>query len=193
MMSITLGRPSEDVLASLVARGRDEPFTYGEVGATAATILPDGYHHDRARVELGHGSGIWEKARHAVQTWQGHRYAGATVSPANATLCPGTVVITSLSIGPFFVMAPCRIVYATAEPDRFGFAYGTLPGHPERGEEAFHVLRDASGVVAFEIVAFSRPAAALARVGSPLARAIQQRTTRRYLEGVRTSARDEHA
>ena len=67
-------------------------------------------------------------------------------------------------------------------PGRFGFAYGTLPGHPEQGEEAFHVHRDASGVVTVEIVAFSRPASLLARLGSPVARAIQQRTTRSYVD-----------
>ena len=192
-MSITLARPSDGVLARLVVRARDEAFTYAEVGATAATILPDGYNHDRAMVSLGCGSEVWDKAQEAVRTWQGHRYAGATVSPADATLDPGTVVITSLRVGPLFVMAPCRIVYATTEPDRFGFAYGTLPRHPEQGEESFHVLRDKSGAVTFEIVAFSRPADALARLGSPLARAIQQRTTRRYLEGVRLYVRDEPA
>jgi uncharacterized protein (UPF0548 family) len=82
------------------------------------------------------------------------------------------------------VVAPCRVVYVTNEPDRFGFAYGTLPGHPERGEEAFHVAKDDSGTVRFEIVAFSRPASAAARLGGPLSRAAQTRTTRRYVEGV---------
>jgi uncharacterized protein (UPF0548 family) len=57
------------------------------------------------------------------------------------------------------------------EPHRFGFAYGTLPGHPESGEEAF-VIDDTDQGVVFQIVAFSRPAAALARLGTPVSRRI---------------------
>ena len=37
---------------------------------------------------------------------------------------------------------PCRVVYVVDEPDRRGFAYGTLPGHPESGEELFLVRYD---------------------------------------------------
>ena len=83
------------------------------------------------------------------------------------------------------IAAPCRIVGVIDEPNRWGFAYGTLPGHPEQGEESFHVRRTAGGEVSFEIVAFSRPAALLARLGSPVARIVQARVTRAYLEGVR--------
>jgi uncharacterized protein (UPF0548 family) len=39
----------------------------------------------------------------------------------------------------------------TDEADRFGFACGSLPGHPERGEEAFHIRRYPDGVVTFDI------------------------------------------
>jgi uncharacterized protein (UPF0548 family) len=41
------------------------------------------------------------------------------------------------------VAAPWRVVYVTDEPDRFGFGFGcgTRPGHPEAGEEAFHLVR----------------------------------------------------
>jgi uncharacterized protein (UPF0548 family) len=74
-------------------------------------------------------------------------------------------------------------VYVLDEPNRFGFAYGTLAGHPERGEESF-VVSLASDRVTFDVVAFSRPASALARFGAPVARAVQTRVTRRYLSGL---------
>jgi uncharacterized protein (UPF0548 family) len=90
-----------------------------------------------------------------------------------------------LRLGPAFVLAPCRIVYVTDEARCFGFAYGTLPGHPETGEEAFHVTSAAEGEVTFDIRSFSRPADRLARLGGPLARTIQTRVTKAYLEGVR--------
>jgi uncharacterized protein (UPF0548 family) len=44
---------------------------------------------------------------------------------------PGTDVLAHL--GP--IRVPCRVVYVLDEPERRGFAYGTLPGHPESGEE----------------------------------------------------------
>jgi uncharacterized protein (UPF0548 family) len=83
------------------------------------------------------------------------------------------------------VLASCEIVYVTDDTDRFGFAYGTLPSHPERGEEAFHVERSADGEVTFGVIAFSRPADLFGRVGGPVARAVQNGVTNAYLEGVR--------
>jgi uncharacterized protein (UPF0548 family) len=147
--------------------------------------LPEGYHQARVGVVVGQGAEVWARAQDALRTWQAHRHARATITPADATLVPGTVVLATVRVGPVYVVAPCRVVYSTLEINRSGFAYGTLPGHPEQGEEAFHVVRDAAGVVTFEIVAFSRPAGILVRLGSPVARKVQQRTTQRYLEGVR--------
>jgi uncharacterized protein (UPF0548 family) len=79
------------------------------------------------------------------------------------------------------------VVYVTTEPDRRGFAYGTLPGHPECGEEAFHLVRQGSSVL-FRVRAFSRPRHPLARLGAPVTRAMQRRTNHRYLEVMRQEA-----
>jgi uncharacterized protein (UPF0548 family) len=92
--------------------------------------------------------------------------------------------VVTLPVGPLIVIAPCRIVYTTDEDDRFGFAYGTLPGHPERGEESFHIVRT-PGKVTFEIQAFSKPGELLVRVGGPIARFLQVQSTVRYLVGLR--------
>jgi uncharacterized protein (UPF0548 family) len=91
------------------------------------------------------------------------------------------VVLLGAGAGPIRVHAPCRVVYVTDEPARRGFAYGTLPGHPETGEEAFLVSRTDDGTVTFTITGFSRPATPLARMTAPLGRAIQDRITTRYL------------
>lgn len=92
-------------------------------------------------------------------------------------------VLVLLASGPLQIIAPCRIVYVIDEPERFGLAYGTLPGHPECGEEAFVLGREATGTV-FYITAFSRPAVLLTRVGAPIARRLQLRFTDRYLEAL---------
>jgi uncharacterized protein (UPF0548 family) len=75
------------------------------------------------------------------------------------------------------------------EPNRYGFAYGTLPHHPEQGEEAFLVEQDDRGDVNFVIEVFSRPRHPLARLGKPVSRLVQKRTTRRYLRGMVEASR----
>ena len=81
-------------------------------------------------------------------------------------------------------MAATRVVYVTADPDKRGFAYGTLPQHPEQGEEAFHVIRDGARVI-FRVTAFSRPRHPLARVGAPVTRLIQLRMIKAYARAMR--------
>ena len=77
-------------------------------------------------------------------------------------------------------MIPTRVVYVIDEPDRKGFAYGTLPGHPERGEEAFVVERRADDSVWLVIRAFSRPANAFFWAAYPALRMMQAIFTARY-------------
>ncbi len=147
---IRMLRPDQAALERLVVRLHDQPVTYAEVGTTRNRELPPGYQHDRAAVELGSGPEVWTKAQSALRSWQGHRHAGATISPPNAPIETGTVVVVTIRVGPMYVIAPCRIIYVTTAPDSFGFTYGTLPGHPERGEEAFHVVLSTSDAVRFE-------------------------------------------
>jgi uncharacterized protein (UPF0548 family) len=182
---ITFSRPSGQHLDALLARLGGQMLTYAEVGATKDSALPPGYRHDRHFVSIGRGDDAFGRGQEAIRRWEAHRSAGAAVAPATPPLVAGTNVAVTLRFGPAFVVAPARIVYVTDEPDRFGFAYGTLPGHPERGEEAFHVQRDTASEVSFAVVAFSRPADVLARFGGPVTRAVQSRVNRAYLEGVR--------
>ncbi|MGJ4050715.1 DUF1990 family protein [Corynebacterium macclintockiae] len=51
----------------------------------------------------------------------------------------------ALGVGPWTFR--CRVVDAFSEPNRCGFTYGTLPGHVERGEEAFTLQRLQDGRV----------------------------------------------
>jgi uncharacterized protein (UPF0548 family) len=72
-----------------------------------------------------------------------------------------------------------------------GFAYGTLPCHPEEGEVAFVVSISPDETVRFEIVAFSRPGDALVRLAGPLGRSIQKSGTKGYLRALhRYGSRD---
>ena len=95
-----------------------------------------------------------------------------------ALLRPGDAA--RLRLRPWPIRIPTRVVYVVDEPSRRGFAYGTLPGHPERGEEAFVVERAADDSVWLVIRAFSRPAGALTWIGYPVARLMQAIYTARY-------------
>ena len=89
-----------------------------------------------------------------------------------------------LRLGPLRTWAACRVVYVVDEPSRKGFAYGTLPGHPECGEESFIVSIDEGGSVRFDVTAFSRNARWFARLGGPLTGLVQRAVTWRYLDAV---------
>jgi uncharacterized protein (UPF0548 family) len=173
--------PGSRDLDALLDRVRGSSPTYPETGATQTAALPAGYAHDRHRVELG--TGAFERATDGLRSWQAHSGAGVAVYPHAAPLEAGVDVVVVARVGLVHAMAPCRVVYVVDERDRFGFAYGTLPGHPERGEEAFVVERAADRVT-FSIVAFSRPVSLAARAGRPVARAVQRRVTCAYLDAL---------
>lgn len=163
-------------------------LTYGEVGGTRGD-LPTGYQHLRRSRVVGVGVDCFRDASSTLLEWEMHRRAGVSVRASSESVTDGAVAVLRLGWGLLGVNAPVRVVYVIDEEHRKGFAYGTLPGHPESGEEAFVVeLRD-GGEVEFTISAFSRPASWLARAGGPVARAVQRWATHRYLRALDRSGR----
>jgi uncharacterized protein (UPF0548 family) len=153
------------------------PLTYAEVGATAGP-LPAGYHHVQKSAVIGHGRRRFEDAAEMGMRWGMLRGAGLRVEATTDVAEVGSEVIVHL--GP--VRAPCRVVYVVDEPDRRGFAYGTLPGHAESGEELFVVRYEpANDEVYAEVRAFSRHATWWSRLAGPATSLLQRVVTRRYL------------
>jgi uncharacterized protein (UPF0548 family) len=156
-------------------------LTYHEVGATAGDHFPAGYHQLTRSETIGHGRQVFSAASDAVMHWQVQRRAGLQVSASSPRVAANAGVILGLGIGPLRLQAPCRVVYIVEEPRRTGFAYGTLAGHQESGEEAFIVEHHRTDAVSLTITAFSRPATRLARIAGPLGTIAQRQITRRYL------------
>jgi uncharacterized protein (UPF0548 family) len=155
-------------------------LTYSEVGATAGP-LPAGYHHVQKSAVIGRGRRRFDAAAAEGMRWGMLRGAGVKVEATTEIAAVGSEVIVHL--GP--VRAPCRVVYVVDEPDRRGFAYGTLPGHAESGEELFLVRYDpATGNVYADVAAFSRHATWWSRLASPVTSLIQQIVTGRYLRAL---------
>jgi uncharacterized protein (UPF0548 family) len=155
------------------------------VGGTRGE-LPTGYRHDRFEIRLGTGPDAMAAGAEGLRRWECHRHAGIAVWPDRAPIEEGTTVALGVTPLPgVHALFADRIVYVVEEPHRFGFGYGTVAGHPERGEEAFIVEGDDDGSVWLRLTIFSRPEHALARLGAPVTRAVQLRATRAYLEGLR--------
>lgn len=157
----------------------DAPFTYAEVGATRG-VPPTDAHVVRAERVVGRGADDFAAVREAILTYGMQRGAGLRVRASTPRAEVGTVLVMSTPLfGP--IRIPCRVVYVVDEPARAGFAYGTLPGHPESGEELFSVeLRPDDAVVAV-VAAFSCPGRWFTRLGAPVGRLLQATMTRRYL------------
>ena len=102
-----------------------------------------------------------------------------TFAPDGSSLIrPGDSALLKWALWPAKI--PARVVYVIDEPDRKGFAYGTLPGHPERGEESFVVERRADDSVWLIIRSFSRPSSGFFWAVYPALRMMQAYFTARY-------------
>lgn len=177
-LMLSLSKPTKPVVLRFLAEQGRREFSYAEVGATAHRP-PAGYDVDRLRVVLGRGETTFEAARSALARWDHVRLGWVDVEPPAAPPEAGQVVaILGRAVGLWWLNA-CRVVYVLDElapVPRFGFAYGTLPGHVEQGEERFLIEWDrTTDEVSYEILAFSRPRHPLARLGYPLVRLSQRR------------------
>jgi uncharacterized protein (UPF0548 family) len=154
-------------------------LTYSEVGATAHERLPDGYHHVRASRSLGVVD--LDEVAEALLTWQMQERSGVR----RVSGPPRVAVGADVTFRFFGQKIPCRVVDVVNEPDRRGFAYGTLPGHPETGEERFALERDpTTGEVTVIVTAFSNPALWRTKLAGPFNRLVQSTMTRRYLKAL---------
>jgi uncharacterized protein (UPF0548 family) len=174
-------RPDDHELSTLLTRQRCLPFSYAEVGASAASPFPPGYDHDCHRVLLGKGDAVFGAACEALRRWQQFPASWTAIFPADAPLAAGTNVLMLCRVLSLWWVNGCRIVYTIDEAGplrHFGFAYGTLPSHVERGEERFLVETDGAGNVWYEIRAFSQPRHWLLRLGYPFVRQYQAKFRR---------------
>jgi uncharacterized protein (UPF0548 family) len=174
----------------------------GHPGDAALGPTPDGHRYFRRSIPLAHSfdpqdpalDRAFERARAMLQAWGPQIGAGMRVEVAGSELLPAPSVglegrIVSRVAGVIPLRAPFRVITADFDSADFaGYTYETLPGHPERGREAFYVTR-AVGLVEFTVMAFSQPAAWYARLGGPVTRIIQNRYTNKYLLAMAVSAR----
>ncbi|WP_341954526.1 DUF1990 domain-containing protein [Salinibacterium sp. TMP30] len=181
------------------------PVTYGAVGATRGstfTVLPPtGFRRVDRSARIGHGEERWEFAHQQILTWGVKRRSGFGVTllprdPAGEVLDlsqdndahpkvrPGDTIVLSIGRGRLTAHEPVRVVYVVDEPKVAGFAYGTLEGHPLRGEESFMIERRDDNSVWMTVRSFSRPSSTKWMLLSPALRILQHVVVGRYLRAL---------
>jgi uncharacterized protein (UPF0548 family) len=126
-------------------------------------------------------------------TWQLQKRAGLRVRAESDVVVPGTRVVSGFGVGPFRLNAPCEVVWVRrpvpgGAPQSAGFGYGTLPGHPVRGEEAFEISIDASGHVYIHITAFGGPSNWFYAAGGAVTKRARGHITSRYIRSAQELA-----
>ncbi|MFC0623713.1 DUF1990 family protein [Kribbella deserti] len=159
-------------------------FSYDCVGCTEAATTPPGYHRLEHRERLGEGPEVFRRAASALMTFEMHRASGIGMTATSPSAEVGTLTLGRL--GP--IPVPCKIVRTMNDPAETGFAYGTLQGHPEAGEESFTISQAEDGSVWFTLLAYSRPGTWYTRLAGPIARLGQSLAARRYATALRRLA-----
>ncbi len=160
-----LSYPAYLQLATLkLARGH----TPADLGLRRWTIT------DHSEV-LGHGEDVFAAASRRLLTWQAHAHAKVRAERV------GNIV--RLHVGP--TTSSCLILREETSETCTTLVYGTLPVHVESGEEAFLIELAPDGTVTGRVIAFSRHAWWLAKLGGPVSRAVQRWANRRYVAGMR--------
>jgi len=175
---VSFQKPAVDSIRRFIAEQAKLDFSYSAVGATAATP-PAGFVVDCTRIKLGEGEAVYESASAALRRWDHFKLGWVDVwSPETPVEAGEVVAVMGRALGLWWLNC-CRIVYVVNETGpirKFGFAYGTLPGHVESGEERFVIeWNQGDNSVWYDILAFSRPSQVLIRLGSPIVRRMQKR------------------
>ncbi|MDJ0312657.1 DUF1990 domain-containing protein [Arthrobacter sp. H35-D1] len=156
---------------------------------------PKGFGHVDKTVSVGHGRAAFSALAEGILGWEIQQGAGLTVAaPPRAVV--GARVVSGFGVGNLRLPVPCEVVWAMepqlapgpdgTEVRMAGFGYGTLPGHPALGEEAFIAMMGADGRVQFRLLAFSKPAGLIFALGSPVTKLAQAGVTRSYQHAARS-------
>lgn len=164
----TFFEPSDNQIEDFLAEQRELPFSYNEVGASQ-TEIPTGYPVNHHRIQIGKGAEAFAMAKEAIRRWTMYKTGWTRIYPPDAPIAVGQIVCVIVNHGFCWSLNPCRIIYVLEETgaiERFGFAFGTLPGHSETGEERFTAeWRHDDDSIWFELLSFARGHHILARIG----------------------------
>lgn len=132
---------------------------------------------------IGYGDEVWNRVSVDILRWKVKTASGFTVSSSATVAAGDRVQIVAGALG-VRVVEPVEVLRVVQAPDRVGFSYRTLPGHPVHGEEAFIVDR-VGDQVRLTIRSLTRAAPQQPwRALFPLLLIVQKVVRRRYLRAL---------
>ena len=146
---ISLFKPGTAPVNKFLKKSKNGSFSYKELGRSKEKDIVKGYDNDFNRIQIGEGEQVFQAACTVIRNWQMFPGGWAYIEPAHAPIKVGqNVAMVARVMGVYFI-SDCRIVYIVDEEKpvrRYGFAYGTLGQHVEKGEELFSIemLQDGS-------------------------------------------------
>ena len=189
-----LRNPTADDLHHFLAAQRNESLTYDPVGLTREpdwwTRRADElsrFNLDRDSIVVGTGEASFHTAVNALRQWKMFPEDFASLYWPSVQPEVGAVVVAGFQLSRLarlWSLNPCRVVYTVDEIltindtqiHRFGFGYGTLPGHVAKGEEQFLVTWDTStDEVGYEVSSYSWPNHWATQLAYPFVRWLQKR------------------
>ncbi|HEY3514681.1 DUF1990 domain-containing protein [Kribbella sp. NPDC051137] len=147
--------------------------------AAGTTLTGDSWSFEQS-VRLGSGEKCWTFVSAELLRWGVKTRSGFSVE-GDPQVVAGRRFWVLAQVGPFRIREPVQVMAVVDEPRRAGFAYGTLAGHPVRGEETFLAERRTDDSVWLTVRSQTHPAAGLWRLAYPAALVAQRVYRRRYL------------
>ena len=187
-----LSRPTEEQIRQFLFAEHHKPFSYPDHGITALA-MPRGYTVDHNRIRLGNGREVFKRGVEALKRWEMFNFPWLHLCWPDAPIETGTTVGVLAHLAGIWSLNACRIVFVIdeeGEVSRYGFAYGTLPEHVERGQESFVIeWHSKDDSVWYDIFAYSRPNHVIARIGYPITRLLQKRFARNSMKAMLAASR----
>lgn len=186
-----LRRPSEAAVAKILTSMQDTRLTFQHEGCTRNESCPPRYSEGRATLVVGQGRQDFDAARRGIRNLCMFDIDWAQATADSTTIKKGSLVAVIVNVMGFWSSNVCRVIDFIDEERRFGFFYGTLPGHIVEGEERFLVTLGEDDLVHFELLAYSRPRHLLAWIGFPFVRWMQHKFRLEACERMKRECRNQ--
>lgn len=174
-------KPTPDEIAALIRSHHGAPLSYDFATLTQSipqAKTPPGYVFDHRREIIGSRPEQWERSKEAIRQWVMFQNGWTELHAPDGPPRVDNIVAMVTQLGGLWWVNLCRVLYEIDETKprkRFGFGYGTLFRHVERGEERFLIEQDDDGNIWYDLAAFSRPRNILARLAYPITRRVQRK------------------
>ena len=181
-------KPTARKIDAFLRSQQDKSFTYPEAGLSrngplaASHPIAKHYRLVHRRFHLGQGRKIYQSAKNTFQRWGMFELGWVHIHPADTPMLVGSQVGIISHVMGIWSINVCRIIYIVDDDGpivRFGFGYGTLPGHAIRGEERMTIeFNRESEAVHYEIFSFSTESQLIAKITSFHLHSLQNRFAR---------------